>query len=266
MGRDKIKSGTVPARLTAKQLKLIRSLKQKKYRRQHGLFIVEGEHSVAAAIDSDWQVDKIIVKTSAEKIISQWTGFAGEIFVLPSKEFDRLADSQTPQEIMAIVKIKEPGAISERLAEASRIAVADGIADPGNLGTMIRTAAAFGFDLFVCLNDCAEIYNPKTVRATQGGLFAIPIWEAESVVDFRSGLPAACKVIAFAADSRTPLSQIPKADKMALVFGNEIRGVCAEIRKTADYLAKIEQTGRVESLNVAVAAGIGMWWGADRGS
>jgi len=265
MSGDKIKSGAAAARLSANQLKLIHSLKQKKYRRKHGLFIVEGEHTVAAAIDSDWQVEKIIVKASAENIIPQWTRFAGEIFVIPTKEFDKLADSRTPQDIMAIVRVKEPTGISERLAGASRIAAADGIADPGNLGTMIRTAAAFGFDLFVCLNDCAEIYNPKTVRATQGGIFAIPIWEVDSAIDFRGRLPADFKIIAFAADSRTPLTQVPKADKMVLVFGNEIRGVCAEIRKTADYLAKIEQPGKVESLNVAVAAGIGMWWGINPG-
>ncbi len=261
MSRDKIKSGRTVAKLTVKQLKLIYSLKQKKCRREHGLFLVEGDHSVAAAVDSDWQVDKIILKASADAAKSIPAGFKGEIYSLATREFNRLADSQTPQDIMAVVKVKKPVAIAERLAGASRITVADGIADPGNLGTMIRTAAAFGFDLFVCMNDCAEIYNPKVIRATQGGLFAIPVWEADSACEFRRLLPSDFKIIAFDAESRMPLSKIPKTEKMALVFGNEVRGISDEIRKAADHLARIEQTSKVESLNVAVAAGIGMWWG-----
>lgn len=262
MSADKIKKSAWLSKLSTAELKLLYSLKQKKYRRKHGLFLVEGSHPFEAAIRSGWRIEKVVLKESVQHSVKLPRDFSAKIFHLPEREFDRLADSQTPQGILAVVRTEESFAPNVKaVAKMARVVVADGISDPGNLGTMIRTAAAFAYDLFVCLNDCVDIYNPKVVRATQGGLFSIPIWEASSAADFIKLFAQDFKTIAFCVDSPTFLSQIPKANKMALVFGNEIRGISPELKSAASYRAKIDQGNTVESLNVAVAAGIGMWWG-----
>jgi len=247
--------------LTANELKIYRSLQQKKYRRQHGLFIAEGPHLVEAAIVHNWPVERVII---AEDYLAQYAGdnLARQAAVLPRREFDKLAISETPQGVMAIVKERDcrKQAI-DHIGKANRIVIADKVADPGNLGTMIRTAAAFGFDLFIALGDCAEIYNPKTVRATQGGLFTIAVGEIDTPARLFELCEKRYSIVAFTSDSKTALGAAKPPKHPALVFGSEIHGISPELIERAELNLRIEQTGKVESLNVAVAAGVGMYWG-----
>jgi RNA methyltransferase, TrmH family len=247
--------------ISAAESKIYRSLQQKKYRRQHGLFIAEGPHLVEAALANNWPVERIIV---ADDYLSQYAGdnLARKAAVMPRREFDKLALSESPQGVMAIVKERDCRKLAiDQIGKANRIVIADNVADPGNLGTMIRTAAAFGYDLFICLEECAEIYNPKTVRATQGGLFAIAVGE----IDTPTRLFELCQnrygFVTFTGDSKTALAASKPPKRAALVFGSEIHGISPELVERAELNLRIEQTGKVESLNVAVAAGVGMYWG-----
>ena len=180
--------------------------------------------------------------------------------LVSSVKFNKLSPSQTPQGIAAIVKIKD---ISRETAglikKARRVIVADNISDPGNLGTIIRTAAAFGYDMVVCIGECAEIYNPKTVRATQGGLFTIPIIEIGNSFEFLKLFASQFNIITFSDSAKKPLSKTPRIKRPALVLGGETTGIDPKIEKQADYRFHIEQTDRVDSLNVAVAAGVAMY-------
>jgi TrmH family RNA methyltransferase len=216
---------------------------------------------VEAAIAHNWPVECVII---AEDYLSQYEGGnpARPMAILPRREFDKLAVSEAPQGIMAIVKQRDCRKVAiNNIGKANRIVIADNVADPGNLGTMIRTAAAFGYDLFICLGDCAEIYNPKTVRATQGGLFAIAVGEIDTPVRLFELCENRYVFVAFTGTGKTKLADATRPKRPALVFGSEIRGIDPIIVERADLNVRIEQTAKVESLNVAVSAGIGMYWG-----
>ena len=239
-------------------MKLYASLKQKKFRRINNLFIVEGPHLVQTAIESDWDIEEVIVKTEKTEFIRKLKLPEKITSILKEAEFNRLSSSKSPQGVLAVVKIKYEN-IDKLISKARKVVVADNISDPGNLGTLIRSAAAFGFDLVTCVGDCAEIYNPKTVRATQGTIFTIPICELNSPKDFIKKFAKRFKVTVISPRAKMSLWQAPKISQLALILGNEITGISPLISAKADFKFKIDQTNRVESLNVAVAGSIAMY-------
>ena len=131
----------------------------------------------------------------------------------------------------------------------------DGVQDPGNVGTIIRTAVAFGFDQVLLSPDCADVYNEKCVRSTQGALFHIAISRIELIPALRSLKEKGVMVIATALHEAQPLSELPIVENVALVLGNEGQGIRPATLEICDQRAFIEMSS-FESLNVAVAAGI----------
>jgi len=246
--------------LTNSQLKQYASLKQKKYRRESGLFIADGPHLVQESVNSDWKIEKIIIRYENRDFIETLNLPEQLVAITSSTKFDRLSPSKTPQGILAVVKIKDfKKDIRSFIKKAGQIVVADNISDPGNLGTIIRTAAAFDYDLVACVGNCAEIYNPKTVRATQGGLFTVPVVDISRPAEFLKLFGDQFNIVTFSGKAKKWLSKAPRIKRPALVFGGEISGVSPAIEAKADYRFKIEQSKRVESLNVAVAAGVAMY-------
>lgn len=214
-----------------------------------------------SALAHNWPVERVII---ADDYLSKYEGdrLARQAAILSRREFDKLAISETPQGVMAIVRERDCRKVAiDHIGKANRIVIADNVADPGNLGTMIRTAAAFGYDLFIALGDCAEIYNPKTVRASQGGLFAMAVGEVDTPARLFELCEKRYSFVAFTGDSKVGLANTIPPKHPALVFGSEIHGINPEIIEHAELNLRIEQTGKVESLNVAVAAGVGMYWG-----
>lgn len=246
--------------MTNSQLKLYASLKQKKQRQRNNLFVIDGPHLVQAALGSDWDIEMIIVKADRAGFIKELKLPGKLTAVLPAVKFDKISSSKTPQGVLAIVKVKDfEKDINNIIMKARRVVVADNISDPGNLGTIIRTAAAFGYDLVVCEGGCAEVYNPKTVRATQGAIFAIPIYKVSGPQEFISKFSKRFKITVISPEAKMNLLQAPRINRPALILGNEITGISPAILAKADFEFKIEQTSRVESLNVAVAGGIAMY-------
>jgi TrmH family RNA methyltransferase len=239
-------------------MKFYASLKHKKFRRENNLFIVEGSHLVQEALGSDWDIEGIIVKADKSEFIRGLKLPERITSILKRAEFDRISSSKTPQGVLAVVKIKSKD-INSLILKARKVVVADNISDPGNLGTLIRSAAAFGYDLFVCVGKCAEVYNPKTVRATQGAIFTIPICEISSPQEFLSKFARRFKITVISQQAEMNLWQAPKISRPVLILGNEITGISPLILARADFEFKIEQTNRIESLNVAVAGGIAMY-------
>jgi len=224
------------------------------------LFITDGPHLVQEAVDSDWKIEKIIIRHENHDFIEMLNLPNQLVAVTSSAKFNRLSPSKTPQGILAIVKIRDlkkdiPGLIRK----ARRAVAADNVSDPGNLGTIIRTAAAFDYDLVVCVGNCAEIYNPKTVRATQGGLFTVPVIELIKPENFLRLFGGHFNIVTFSGKAKKWLSKASRIKRPALVFGGETSGVSPAIEAEADYRFRIEQSEKVESLNVAVAAGVAMY-------
>jgi TrmH family RNA methyltransferase len=251
--------------LTNSQIKKYSSLRHKKYRKEYGLFIADGPHLVEAAINSKWQIEKVIVRPDHLEFAGGLGLKENLLAQVTPAQFDRIAPSQTPQGILAIVRaLGYSSLLPALIRRAVRLVACDNIADPGNLGTIIRTAAALDYDAVLCVGECAEIYSPKTIRATQGAIFYIPAIEFRDYSEFLANFKDDFEIATFSNAAHMPLSDAPQLKRPLLVLGSETKGINPDIQKYARYNFRIEQSQQVESLNVSVAAGIAMYRFSDR--
>lgn len=247
-------------KLTNSQVKLYSSLQHKKYRRQYEMFIADGLHLVKDALKSDWQIEKVVVVSDAIDMARELKVPTGLLALADQKQFGKISPSQTPQGILAIIRTREQNdKLPHIIKTADRLIACDNISDPGNLGTIIRTAAAFGYDAVILVGNCADIYNPKVVRATQGALFLIPIIEQPSSVQFVNNFAGIFELITLSNRAHKFLSSAPELRRPLIIVGGETAGISLEIETAADYRFKIEQSEKIDSLNAAVAAGVAMY-------
>jgi RNA methyltransferase, TrmH family len=243
------------------QIKIIGSLSHGKYRKLHGLFIVEGAHVVDELLKSNWDIQTLVFTHEAAESLTIIIETAARrkipIDTLNQKVFYKLSDTESPQGVLAVVGL--PKNDLGMIISHSRILIADGVADPGNLGTMVRTAAAFGFGGFITTPGSADLFAPKTVRATQGAIFHLAVANHIDYEDIERKIKPSHRLYCFSARAKTDLRGIKPATKSALVVGAEIAGVNEKISSIADQILRIPMDGPVESLNAAVAAGIAMY-------
>ncbi len=245
------------------QLKKLSSLAESKYRKKHMLFLAEGVHIVKELLNSNWEAELLVVTHKAAEsgelasILEAASRKGIPVEIVARKDFFRIATTETPQEILAAAKLPSPR-LGELLSQ-KRILIADGVSDPGNLGTMIRSAAAFGFGGFVTTPGSADIFGPKAVRATQGALFQLVTANHVGAQEIVEELKATHKIYALSANGKNDLREARTAHKLALVVGAEIAGVGREFLEAASQVLRIPISGRIESLNAAVAAGIAMY-------
>lgn len=237
--------------------KVIISLKDKKSREQEKMFIIEGEKLCRELLLSDVLCELVVIRsTSKEETLELAEEFENRgvaVYVSRSAQFDNLCDTKSPQDIIAIAKIQETNLILNE----SYIAL-DGVNDPGNLGTIIRTADWFGFKNIILGNNSVDRFNPKTVRSTMGSLFRLNIINAENLADFienNSGI----KTYGASLQGRKLLSEIRPPEKCGLIFGSEAWGISKEVIKVINEPFKIEGFGSAESLNVAVSVGVTLY-------
>jgi len=237
--------------------KMFRSLAHAKYRRMHGLFLVEGAHAAEELLKSSWRVESVLA--SDPERYSDLISHTRDIMIerVSQKDLDRIATTTTPQDILAVARIPENDLKSISLHD--RILIADGLKDPANMGTIIRTAAAFGFGAFITTAGSVDIFNPKVVRATQGAMFAIDIAQRISIRDVLDRLYRSHTIYALSARGDADLREIRIDRRAALIVGAEIAGVSEQFLKAAHYKVRIPISATVESLNAAVAAGIAMF-------
>ncbi|HPX83321.1 MAG TPA: RNA methyltransferase [Bacilli bacterium] len=229
-------------------IKYLKSLKQKKYRKEHKMFLVEGYHLVEEAAKAK-VLDAVLVIDKKDQIQGV------KNYLINSDIIEDLASTITPQNIIGVCSIKQKKELT-----SNKVLVLDELQDPGNLGTVIRTAIAFGFTDIAVSNNTVDIYNDKVIRGTQGMLFRANFMEVE-IKDFLLDLKAkGYKVIttSLGEDVITP-DELPKLEKSALVLGNEARGLKDEVLELADFKVTIPMADVVESLNVGVAGGIMMY-------
>lgn len=231
-------------------IKHIKSLLTKKGRCEYGQYTVEGIKSVNEAISSGCDVLKIFVSDefSEDKLLAT----NAVIYRVNSSIFEKICDTKTPQGVIAVVSKKNPELMS--LKENGMYLYCDSIQDPGNMGTLIRTADAAGFDGVLLSPGCVEIYNPKTVRASMGSFFKMDIFE--NIADISS---YGAKIYGGALlDNTKDYRNVDYSGTVIIVVGNEANGICDEILKLCTPV-KIPIYGGAESLNAAVAAGILMY-------
>jgi RNA methyltransferase, TrmH family len=244
-------------------VKLIRDLQRRKARERRGRLIAEGRRLVEDALGSGARVIAVLASDSAaadpdvERLLGAAAARQATTEVVPRKEFDALADTETPSGVLAVVEWEPLSLDTLPAAPAQGVAlVIDGVQDPGNVGTMIRTAHALGAWCTIALDGTADVRNPKVVRGAMGSTFRHPVAESswEEFATWASGADIA--ILVSAADGATVSHAHPAPRPSALVVGSEGRGVRAEWSGLEHRRIAIPMPGGAESLNAAVAAGI----------
>jgi TrmH family RNA methyltransferase len=244
-----------------KLLTLARDLHRRKAREKHSLFVAEGVRSVEELLRSGLTVRGALV---APQLASAPRGQALrlqldrsriEISDVSEKDFRSAAETDSPQGVIAIGEVPSRTLDTLAIPPVCRILVLDAVQDPGNVGTILRTAAALGATATVALPGTVDLWNPKVIRSSMGAQFHHFAFHAEWVE--LSQLLERQEIELWAADARgEPLDRARAVKRLAIVVGNEGSGLSAEVRARADRTISLPIANSVESLNVAVAAGI----------
>lgn len=236
-----------------------------KYRRESGLFAIEGARLCADAMRSNVPLQAVLYTASALAVYSNVVEpllAASEVAVEISPELSRyMGDTMNPQGVFCIAKMLDNSLIIDKINIIGTYSALEDIQDPGNMGTIIRTAEALGLDGIFLSDGCCDIYNPKVLRASMGGVFRMPLMRvgdmAQAVVALQEkGLTAfACVVDA----SATPITAVDMGEGAVALIGNEGNGLRAETVAACKHSVTIPMAGRAESLNASMAAGIILW-------
>lgn len=257
-------------------VKLLASLSRKKAREELSLFRFDGKKLLSEALSKGVVPEYIFVSESrlgeVEGIISSAADIC-EVTVLSDVLFEKISEEKSPEGVITVAKaldkihkiatINNKGEFSCLPETHERVMLLESVRDPGNIGTIIRTAASLGVDRLIISSDCADIYNPRTIRAAMGALFTekIDTVESELFADYISALRAEGRRVYAAALHREALTLGEFAVKASdcFVIGNEGHGLSEDVIASCDGCALIPISEGCESLNAAMAAGIFMW-------
>ena len=248
------------------KIKFIKSLSKRKYREQEGCFYTEGHRAVVEGILSGRKPRMLVVSETYSKqdaynelrdiCFAQDIDAKQVLLLVSDKIFSQLSDTKTPQGVGGVFDI--PRSSMSNLTKARNILLLENLQDPGNMGTIIRTADAAGFDAIVCGKGSVDVYNPKVLRSTVGSIFHIDILQFdECSVDiaktFRdNGFVLYC---AHPRGDKTSF-EIEFTNHNVIVIGNEANGLSDEMLQVCEYKVSIPMPGKAESLNASVAAAL----------
>lgn len=229
-----------------------KSLKDRKGRKETGCFLVEGRKMVEEAIASAFLVEAVLLDDARIAEFSLPAHIPA--YTMPAHVLAAVCDTKTPQGIAAVVRMADVP------VQGKRLVAMDGVQDPGNVGTIIRTADAAGFDGVLLSTQCADVFSPKVLRATMGSVFRMGI----RVTDDLPGMLAdmvqeGASVLSSQLDGEPFYQRSPLNERFVLVIGSEGNGVTDEVKAVATHKVKLPMRGGAESLNAAVAAGIMMY-------
>ena len=234
--------------LNNEYIKYLFKLKEKKFRNQEKKFIIEGYHLVNEAYKAN--VLKEILVTNE---INEYNDIPKIKVTEPI--INKLSTTVNPQNILGICEIKDNKEIT-----GNKILLLDNINDPGNLGTLIRSSLGFNISTIVLSPDCVDLYNEKVIRATQGGIFKVNIIIDDLEKVIKKLQDNNIKVFGTSLESSKFLQEFKTVNKYAILLGNEANGVKDKLLKLTDENIKIEINEQLESLNVAVAGSIIMYY------
>ncbi|CUH93652.1 TrmH family RNA methyltransferase [Herbinix luporum] len=253
---------TVITSLNNPQIKNLALLQKKaKARKEQGLFVVEGIKMFEEARDLGLLVKSYLSESFYQEKLKTSDFFTGLNFEVVSDQiFKQITDTMTPQGIMGTVKRPVYNLDSILSKPNSFLLILEDIRDPGNLGTMIRTAEGAGVTGIILNSSCADILQPKVVRATMGSIYRVPYYLAEDFTAILNMLKdEGFKLYAAHLSGHLYDQEGSFLGKCGLLIGNEAHGLKEETSAMADYLIKIPMEGKVESLNAAIAAAILMY-------
>jgi len=248
------------------KLKLVRKLSTKKIRHKEGKYVVEGIKILNHAIDLGADIEFVLFSTRVFEV-SGGRGIVKKIYKesieyaqVDDAIFDKLADTVTNQGIIAVIKIRSLSDKIDFENLKNKCVFVDSVQDPGNLGTIIRTADASGFSEIFLSKGTVDPYNQKVIRSTMGSILNTNIYLLNDNSNFLKELKQnGYQIIATEADTNVSYNEVKYNDKVVLIVGNEGNGIEEEVLKEADYSVKIPIEGTAESLNAGVATGIMMY-------
>ena len=236
-------------------------MRRRSLREAERAFVAEGSKVISVALDVGAPVEALFYAPEArtddraEAVIEQALGAGVRVYQLGPGVMERVADTVTPQPLLAIVAFVDVGL--EVLAEASLVVVCADVRDPGNAGTVLRSAEAAGADGVVCCDGSVDVYNPKTVRASAGALFHVPVVAGGDVAQVLERLGDwGMHRLAAAAHHGRDYTEADLTTALALVLGNEAAGVPSGLERWIDEPVSIPMSGRADSLNVGMAAAV----------
>ena len=231
-----------------KDIKWVRALQQKKFRNESGCFVVEGRKGVEEGLKSSHVLHSVYTADA------DWASAHAQSIVVNTREMEQMSGLNTPSSHLAVF---EQRAYVPDWQKTSSLLILDGIADPGNMGTIIRSAEWFGINCIVCTPDCVELYNPKVVQATMGSVFRMGV-AMLTEEQIRRDLEAN-EFYVIAADLQgTNIYSFDFNQKVAMVIGSESHGVRPAMRSLINEFVTIPGNGAAESLNASVAAAVFM--------
>lgn len=249
--------------LTNPVVKSIRSLSRKRHRDEEGVFLAEGLKLIIEAREQGWEIRTLVVSKNAlgnpliDRLAAQTVASGGLVLRASEKVLSAITRRDNPQSAVAVIAQRNPHLPSGKPDRDDVWIVLDRVRDPGNLGTVIRTADAAGTRGIILVGDCTDPYAIEAVRATMGSIFAVPVIRVskEEFLQWRKDWPGlvAGTHLTGSVDYRTIDYS---ASPLLIVMGNEQQGLPDDIAAACDVLVRIPQAGRADSLNLAVATAI----------
>ncbi|MFP4521885.1 MAG: TrmH family RNA methyltransferase [Fibrobacterota bacterium] len=231
--------------------KEILSLRYKKYRKKYGLFLLEGDKFIRDAIRKGFK-PLVLISINSD---TQFRDAADGFHLFNKKDFSLLSSTITPQKNIAVFKIPDP-AQTNKIDKSPLNLYLDGISDPGNLGTILRSAAAFNTGAVYIGKECAEVYSPKTVRSSAGALLDINIIPGSPETVLEASKKGRSVLAASATGKITLNEDLRKDIKRLIIIGSEGKGVTKALTDLSDGEIKIPHEKNTESLNAAAAASV----------
>ena len=255
--------------LSKSRLEKLLKLKTRKGRKEEKRFLVEGKRFLKEALESNWEMELVLFSEifkrtpEEESLLNEIKNKGIDIIPVKNQIMKSLSDTVTPQGIIGVMKKKEfisqeAFALKKTLAKDTDFVLAlDSVQDPGNLGTLLRTADAAGVDSVLLSEDTAEFYNPKVLRSTMGSIFHLPIFKD---VNLKNTIPLlkrrGFKIFASEVKEGKLYDQLDYSGKVCLIIGSEATGIDKKIIELSDEMVRIPIYGKAESLNASVAGGI----------
>lgn len=225
-------------------IKEVAKLSDASYRKEIKKFKVDGFHMFEMAKSSNRLLEVFTLKEikDLDDSVTQ--------YLVSEEVLEKISSSKSPQGIVSVCEFNDENEI-----KSERVLYLDGVSDPGNLGTILRTALAFGFNDVILSKKCCSIYNEKALQASQGAIFNLNIVNDKKLLELKK---SGYSILATEIEGSLSLKDVPKNDKIVLVLGNEAHGVSESILKLADKRIRID-IQNIESLNVAIAGAIAMY-------
>lgn len=247
------------------KIKYTKSLLKTKGRNKEHKFIIEGYRILTLALECNTKLEYIFINEDFEKkqehkiLLKELQNKNIKTYKTTNKIFAEMIDTENTQGILAVIKYKNRNVGNNIKKDDKFVLVLDRIQDPGNMGTIIRTADSAGVDAIILLKGCVDIYNPKVIRSTMGSIFDMNIIQAtqNEAVDFLKSNDFS--IVSSYLQTENYYNETTYDDKIALVIGNEANGINDELILKSDKLIKIPIYGKAESLNAAISAAILMY-------